>query len=357
MHRGDTCFVVANLFPYTTGHLLVVPYREVADLDGLTGEETADLWATVTDAVRVVRAVYAARRPERRAQPRPTCRRFGARSPPRPRRATLDRRFELHVGDRQHPDPARGARRHRGETPRRLGERGRRASVAWTAMTDDLRDELPADLDPSVFVGPYQFPDNSRRRWPGVLYLVIAAISRGGLRRVRRRGDRQRRLAGGRRRARGRRGVLDHERLEDARRRDRSPGRCPAGPRVPGRVTLRLSRCGAGCAVGRRGGCSATRRRTRRPNVDSCWSMRSTVGSSSISARTTPNWSPRRDSVALDVRRQVPHSGRQGRQARRRRASQDRAHTRPPDDPRDAGRRRRGRGDRCRACCASASCS
>jgi hypothetical protein len=41
-------------------------------------------------------------------------------------------------------------------------------------MTDDLRDELPADLDPSGFVGPYQFPDNSRRRWPGVIYLVTA---------------------------------------------------------------------------------------------------------------------------------------------------------------------------------------
>jgi diadenosine tetraphosphate (Ap4A) HIT family hydrolase len=59
VHRGATCFVVVNLFPYTTGHLLVVPYREVADLDGLTGEETVDLWATVTDAVRVVRSVYA----------------------------------------------------------------------------------------------------------------------------------------------------------------------------------------------------------------------------------------------------------------------------------------------------------
>jgi hypothetical protein len=46
-------------------------------------------------------------------------------------------------------------------------------------MTDDLRDELPADLDPSIFVGPYQFPDNSRRRWPGVMYLVIAAICVG----------------------------------------------------------------------------------------------------------------------------------------------------------------------------------
>jgi len=59
VHHGETCFAVVNLFPYTTGHVLVVPYREVADLDGLTGEETADLWATVTEAVRVVRSVYA----------------------------------------------------------------------------------------------------------------------------------------------------------------------------------------------------------------------------------------------------------------------------------------------------------
>ncbi|MGB0113252.1 MAG: hypothetical protein WBP59_08540 [Ilumatobacteraceae bacterium] len=43
-------------------------------------------------------------------------------------------------------------------------------------MTDDIRDELPDDLDPTGFVGPYQFPDNSRRRWPGVLYLAVAVI-------------------------------------------------------------------------------------------------------------------------------------------------------------------------------------
>jgi hypothetical protein len=46
-------------------------------------------------------------------------------------------------------------------------------------MTDDVRDELPDDLDPSGFVGPYQFPDNSRRRWPGVIYLVLAALAIG----------------------------------------------------------------------------------------------------------------------------------------------------------------------------------
>ncbi len=43
-------------------------------------------------------------------------------------------------------------------------------------MTDELRDELPDDLNATGFVGPYQFPDNSRRRWPGVIYLVTAAL-------------------------------------------------------------------------------------------------------------------------------------------------------------------------------------
>jgi hypothetical protein len=39
---------------------------------------------------------------------------------------------------------------------------------------DALRDELPDDLNPEEFVGAYRFPDNSRRRIPGVIYLVFA---------------------------------------------------------------------------------------------------------------------------------------------------------------------------------------
>jgi hypothetical protein len=41
---------------------------------------------------------------------------------------------------------------------------------------DDVRDELPADLQPDEFAGAYEFPDNSRRRIPGVIYLVLAAL-------------------------------------------------------------------------------------------------------------------------------------------------------------------------------------
>ena len=56
--RGVNVFVLLNAFPYTSGHLMVLPYREVPDLDALTPAETTELWATVTTAVSAVRAAY-----------------------------------------------------------------------------------------------------------------------------------------------------------------------------------------------------------------------------------------------------------------------------------------------------------
>lgn len=41
---------------------------------------------------------------------------------------------------------------------------------------DELTDELPDDLDAANFVGAYRFPDNSRRRIPGYLYLALAVV-------------------------------------------------------------------------------------------------------------------------------------------------------------------------------------
>jgi ATP adenylyltransferase len=51
VRRGPTCFVLLNLFPYTAGHLMVLPNRAVAGLDDLTPTEHGELWATVRDAV------------------------------------------------------------------------------------------------------------------------------------------------------------------------------------------------------------------------------------------------------------------------------------------------------------------
>jgi ATP adenylyltransferase len=58
VHRGPLTFVILNAFPYTSGHLMVLPYREVGDLEDLSVEEAAELWPTVTRAVRAVKAAY-----------------------------------------------------------------------------------------------------------------------------------------------------------------------------------------------------------------------------------------------------------------------------------------------------------
>src|SRR6266568_3406399 len=42
--RSRACFAVLNTFPYNGGHLMVVPYKQTPDLDGLTDEELADLF-------------------------------------------------------------------------------------------------------------------------------------------------------------------------------------------------------------------------------------------------------------------------------------------------------------------------
>jgi ATP adenylyltransferase len=55
VHRGELVFAIMNLYPYSVGHLMVLPYREVGDLEELTVEETSELWATVTEAVRAVK--------------------------------------------------------------------------------------------------------------------------------------------------------------------------------------------------------------------------------------------------------------------------------------------------------------
>lgn len=57
--RGETCYVVLNLFPYNPGHLMVVPYRHVADYTELTAEERAELGEATATSLRVVRTVSA----------------------------------------------------------------------------------------------------------------------------------------------------------------------------------------------------------------------------------------------------------------------------------------------------------
>jgi len=56
--QGPSCFALLNLYPYTAGHLMVLPQRAVADLDALTSAEHAELWGAVRDAVGALRAAF-----------------------------------------------------------------------------------------------------------------------------------------------------------------------------------------------------------------------------------------------------------------------------------------------------------
>ncbi len=56
--RGQATVAVLNAFPYTSGHVLVLPLRHVADLEQLSGPEAAELWSAVTAAVVAVKAAY-----------------------------------------------------------------------------------------------------------------------------------------------------------------------------------------------------------------------------------------------------------------------------------------------------------
>ena len=55
--RGELVYAVLNLYPYNPGHLMVVPYRRVSELEDLTDAESAELMAFMQKAIRVIKNV------------------------------------------------------------------------------------------------------------------------------------------------------------------------------------------------------------------------------------------------------------------------------------------------------------
>ncbi|MBB4932554.1 ATP adenylyltransferase [Lipingzhangella halophila] len=53
--RGKAAFVVLNLYPYNSGHLLICPYRHVADLTDLDDTEAAELTSLTRDGMTALR--------------------------------------------------------------------------------------------------------------------------------------------------------------------------------------------------------------------------------------------------------------------------------------------------------------
>jgi ATP adenylyltransferase len=55
--RGELVYAVLNLYPYNPGHLMVVPYRRVSELEDLTDAESAELMTFTQKAIRVIKNV------------------------------------------------------------------------------------------------------------------------------------------------------------------------------------------------------------------------------------------------------------------------------------------------------------
>ena len=58
VHRGELCFVMLNLFPYTNGHMMIAPYQHVATLPELDADTVAEIMALAQRAMTVLEQEY-----------------------------------------------------------------------------------------------------------------------------------------------------------------------------------------------------------------------------------------------------------------------------------------------------------
>jgi ATP adenylyltransferase len=58
VHRGERNFVILNRFPYTTGHIMVVPNEHVASMEEAADETLVELIRLARECERCLRSVY-----------------------------------------------------------------------------------------------------------------------------------------------------------------------------------------------------------------------------------------------------------------------------------------------------------
>ncbi len=57
LFRGKHVFVIMNIFPYNTGHLMIAPYSHVASLEYLSEEEVTEMFLLAQEVIKILRKV------------------------------------------------------------------------------------------------------------------------------------------------------------------------------------------------------------------------------------------------------------------------------------------------------------
>ncbi len=270
-HRASrpTCFAILNAYPYSTAHTLVLPYREVAELEDLTPDEAHG-------------ALGDGHRRRAGAQGRPTSRRASTSgSTSAAAGGSVAQHLHVHVvprwtGDSNFmtatantrtipealPDTAAPPAVRRGPPPSLLSEEADRDDErrARRDARRAARGPRCHRLRRPVQVPGQQPPPDPRRHLPGHRrHLPLAYLVR--------RGDDPVLVNGGLLLAAVLLGfgghLLHHQRLADARRRAGGAGHGHEGRRVSRSATRRPSWRGGACAAGRPGASCATRPRSR----------------------------------------------------------------------------------------------
>jgi ATP adenylyltransferase len=60
VHRGEHCYAVLNLYPYGSGHLMIVPFRHVAAPGDLDAAERAEMWELLAQALQALESALEA---------------------------------------------------------------------------------------------------------------------------------------------------------------------------------------------------------------------------------------------------------------------------------------------------------
>jgi ATP adenylyltransferase len=104
--RGEHTFVIFNAYPYNPGHLMVVPYGHVADLEDLDEPTAAEMWGFARRAVSVLKERVHAQGVNLGMNLGAAGGRGDRRTRPPARRPTLGRRHQLHQHRGGVPGPA-----------------------------------------------------------------------------------------------------------------------------------------------------------------------------------------------------------------------------------------------------------